>query len=49
MSAGKISITLHGEKMKGSWTLVKMKADDNNWLLIKHRTLRSRPDGHPGK
>ena len=37
LSAGKISITLHGEKMKGSWTLVKMKADDNNWLLIKHK------------
>ncbi len=37
---GKISFTLDGHKLKGSWALVKMKghqeADDKNWLLIKH-------------
>ena len=37
LTAGKISITLRGEKLKGSWTLVKMKSSENNWLLIKHR------------
>lgn len=37
LDSGKISITLRGEKLKGSWTLVKMKQSDNNWLLIKHR------------
>ena len=37
LTAGKISITLRGEKLKGSWTLVKMQRSDNNWLLIKHR------------
>lgn len=36
LTAGKISITLLGEKMKGSWTLVKMQKSENNWLLIKH-------------
>ena len=32
---GKISVFLRGEKLKGSWTLVKTKRGD--WLLIKHR------------
>jgi bifunctional non-homologous end joining protein LigD len=36
LTAGKLSITLRGEKMKGSWTLVKMQKSENNWLLIKH-------------
>ncbi len=41
---GKISIFLLGEKLKGSWTLVRMK--DKDWLLIKHkdRFARSDPD-----
>lgn len=30
---GKISVNLFGEKLKGSWALVKMQ--DNNWLIIK--------------
>lgn len=37
---GKISFTLVGEKLQGSFALVKMKGrkdeNDNNWLLIKH-------------
>jgi bifunctional non-homologous end joining protein LigD len=36
LAGGKISITLRGDKMKGSWTLVKMHKSENNWLLIKH-------------
>jgi bifunctional non-homologous end joining protein LigD len=36
LTGGKISITLRGEKLKGSWTLVKMQRSENNWLLIKH-------------
>lgn len=36
LAAGKLSITLLGHKLKGSWTLVKMKQGDRNWLLIKH-------------
>ncbi len=37
LDKGKISVLLRGEKMRGSWTLVKMKGRGNNWLLIKHR------------
>ncbi|MDP9237212.1 MAG: non-homologous end-joining DNA ligase [Chloroflexota bacterium] len=34
---GKISITLRGKKLQGSWTLVRIKSDPKSWLLIKHR------------
>ena len=34
---GKLSFTLRGKKLKGSFTLVKTKYAPNSWLLIKHR------------
>ena len=39
---GDLKFTLDGEKLHGSWVLVRMKHDRNggkrtNWLLIKHR------------
>lgn len=39
---GDLKFTLHGEKLHGSWVLVRMKGDRfggkrTNWLLIKHR------------
>lgn len=40
---GELKFVLAGEKLKGSWVLVKMKNDRygggkrNNWLLIKHK------------
>jgi bifunctional non-homologous end joining protein LigD len=37
LNSGKLSIYLRGEKLKGSWTLVKMQRGDKDWLLIKHR------------
>jgi bifunctional non-homologous end joining protein LigD len=37
IAAGKLSITLRGKKLKGSWALVKMQKRQNDWLLIKHR------------
>ena len=37
IAAGKVSITIRGAKLKGSWTLVKMQRGENDWLLIKHR------------
>jgi bifunctional non-homologous end joining protein LigD len=43
LSTGKISITLRGEKLKGSWTLVRMHNDDKNWLLIKHHDEHADP------
>lgn len=36
LSAGKLSIFLEGEKLRGSWALVRMKASAKDWLLIKH-------------
>ncbi|MGY6707264.1 MAG: DNA ligase D [Rhizobiaceae bacterium] len=41
LKAGKLGFTLHGERMKGSWALVRMKPRKGekreNWLLIKHK------------
>jgi len=41
LKQGKLKFRLHGEKLHGSWALVRMggKAgdDDKNWLLLKHR------------
>lgn len=43
MHKGKLDFRLHGDKLRGRWTLVRMppksarKADKNNWLLIKRR------------
>ncbi len=34
---GKVSVTLRGHKLKGSWTLVKTAQSENSWLMIKHR------------
>jgi len=36
-SAGKLSFTLRGSKLAGSWTLVKTTRNEQDWLLIKHR------------
>lgn len=41
LRAGELKFTLHGERLKGSWVLVRMRHDRygdkrNNWLLIKH-------------
>lgn len=37
LAGGKLSFFLRGHKLKGSWTLVKMKRGENDWLLIKHK------------
>jgi bifunctional non-homologous end joining protein LigD len=47
---GKLKLDLHGEKLRGGWTLVRMtgaRAGDNheNWLLIKEK---SDPTARPG-
>jgi bifunctional non-homologous end joining protein LigD len=34
LAAGKLHITLHGQKLKGEWYLVRLK-DEMQWLLIK--------------
>ena len=40
---GKLSFLLRGEKLKGSFTLVRTRTG-NQWLLIKHRDRFARPD-----
>ncbi len=46
---GKLSFTLQGSRMKGSWALVRMRGKEKreNWLLIKHRDdyATNEPDG----
>ena len=42
LTRGDLKFTLHGQKLKGSWVLVRMKprpgqGDKEDWLLIKHR------------
>lgn len=38
LKAGSLKFILHGKKLKGEFTLVKMKnAENNAWLLIKHK------------
>jgi bifunctional non-homologous end joining protein LigD len=37
LAAGKLSISMRGRKLKGSWALVKMQRTEKEWLLIKHR------------
>jgi bifunctional non-homologous end joining protein LigD len=44
--AGDLKFTLDGDKLKGSWVLVRMRGDKfrgkrTNWLLIKHRDADS--------
>lgn len=37
-SKDKIEFTLHGEKLRGDYTLVRFKGD-KNWLLFKKKTV----------
>ncbi len=44
VDAGELKAVFHGEKLQGSWALVRMKGrGDKNWLLIKHRDEHARP------
>src|SRR4051794_33449210 len=51
---GELKFTLAGEKLQGSWVIVRMRHDRerdrsnrNNWLLIKHRDGHERVGGDP--
>lgn len=42
---GDLNVTLHGERLKGGWVLVRMKRPGRpQWLLIKHRDDHADPD-----
>jgi bifunctional non-homologous end joining protein LigD len=50
LRSGDLKFTLHGERLHGSWVLVRMKQDRSggkrtNWLLIKHRDASARSGG----
>ena len=42
---GKLLFDLHGHKLQGRWTLVKIKKSKNDWLLIKERDGWMTPGG----
>ena len=49
LKRGDLKFSLEGERLKGSWVLVRMKNDRRggkrtNWLLIKHRDDNARED-----
>ena len=44
IARGKISVFLRGQKLKGSWTLVRTARSPKDWLLIKHGDEYA---GHP--
>jgi bifunctional non-homologous end joining protein LigD len=43
LADGEIKFRLAGEKLSGGWTLVRLKDDPTNWLLIKERDPAARP------
>ncbi len=44
LAKGDLKFVIHGQKLSGSWALVKTKwQGENNWLLIKHRDEAARP------
>ncbi|MGZ3273351.1 MAG: DNA ligase D [Caulobacteraceae bacterium] len=51
LKQGELKFTLDGEKLHGSWVLVRMKGDKfggkrTNWLLIKHDDAHAREGDH---
>ncbi|HET9515888.1 MAG TPA: DNA ligase D [Gemmatimonadales bacterium] len=45
LEKGKLLFELHGHKLKGRWTLVKIKKSEKDWLLIKERDGLMTPGG----
>jgi len=44
LARGKLLFDLRGYKLKGRWTLVKIKKSEKDWLLIKERDGYATPD-----
>ncbi|HEX2168016.1 MAG TPA: DNA ligase D [Longimicrobiales bacterium] len=44
LEKGKLLFELRGHRMRGRWTLVKVKRGENEWLLIKERDALEGPD-----
>jgi bifunctional non-homologous end joining protein LigD len=35
LESGQLHVVLHGKKLEGEWGLVRLKSEENQWLLIK--------------
>jgi bifunctional non-homologous end joining protein LigD len=44
LAKGKLLFELHGYKLRGTWTLVKIKKSEKDWLLIKERDAYASAD-----
>lgn len=48
LDGGKLHVMLSGKKLKGEWYLVRLKGEDNQWLIIKggedHKKLSKKVD-----
>ena len=42
LEKGKLLFELQGQKLRGRWTLVKIKKAEKEWLLIKERDEQAR-------
>ena len=43
LGKGALKFRLHGQKLRGAWALVRLKAEPKNWLLIKEKDAEARP------
>jgi bifunctional non-homologous end joining protein LigD len=48
LETGKLLFELRGYKLRGVWTLVKLKKSDNEWLMIREKKYTQRGPGDPG-
>jgi bifunctional non-homologous end joining protein LigD len=48
LAKGKVVFELRGYKLRGLWTLVKLKTGEKEWLLIKERDAWAATDRVPG-
>src|ERR1700733_7426553 len=51
LKKGHLAFTLYGERLKGSWDLIRMRGDEKkeNWLLIKEKDHEARSNGEDAK
>jgi bifunctional non-homologous end joining protein LigD len=51
LKKGHLAFTLHGERLKGGWDLIRMRGDEKkeNWLLIKEKDHEALSNGAAGK
>lgn len=48
LESGKLLFELRGYKLRGVWTLVKLKKSENEWLMIREKKYARRDPDDPG-